>query len=249
MPRSAAPTPLATSGRRTQARGHYQEAARHAERLDSVRLRIDAERDPRTVGVRRPSASFTGSESLTGSERRVAELAARGHTNTEISHLLQVTRRTVESHLTRSYTKLGINAAGTSCGRLCAGWRRTRDTGRLTPGPQPRPASLGLSFRAAPAPAGRVTLPHRVSDICHEAVRGIDFSRPPAGARRRCAGGSHRGACGAAKPWPPGLRRTASPGNSVPRGFRAAGFAKTMPTTKRDHPMMTRHATSDSAPG
>lgn len=100
---------LAASGRRTQAREHYQEAARHAERLGSVRLRTDAERDLRTVGVRRPSASFTGSESLTGSERRVAELAARGHTNTEISHLLQVTRRTVESHLTRSYSKLGIN--------------------------------------------------------------------------------------------------------------------------------------------
>ncbi|MFE9888509.1 AAA family ATPase [Streptomyces scopuliridis] len=100
---------LAASGRRTRAREHYQEAARHAERLGSVRLRIDAERDLRTVGVRRPSASFTGSESLTGSELRVAELAARGHTNTEISHLLQVTRRTVESHLTRSYSKLGIN--------------------------------------------------------------------------------------------------------------------------------------------
>ncbi|MFE3143951.1 LuxR C-terminal-related transcriptional regulator [Streptomyces scopuliridis] len=100
---------LAASGWRTQAREHYQEAARLAERLGSVRLRIDAERDLRTVGVRRPSASFTGSESLTGSERRVAELAARGHTNTEISHLLQVTRRTVESHLTRSYSKLGIN--------------------------------------------------------------------------------------------------------------------------------------------
>ncbi|MEU6611472.1 helix-turn-helix transcriptional regulator [Streptomyces shenzhenensis] len=128
-----------------------------------MRLRIDAERDLRTVGVRRPSASFTGSESLTGSERRVAELAARGHTNTEISHLLQVTRRTVESHLTRSYSKLGINAAGTSCGRLCAGWRRTRDTGRLTPGPQPRPASLGPVFQgcarargAGHAPASRI---------------------------------------------------------------------------------------------
>ncbi|MFE4540488.1 LuxR C-terminal-related transcriptional regulator [Streptomyces scopuliridis] len=100
---------LAASGRRTQAREHCQEATCHAERLGSVRLRTDAERDLRTVGVRRPSASFTGSESLTGCERRVAELAARGHTNTEISHLLQVTRRTVESHLTRGCSELGIN--------------------------------------------------------------------------------------------------------------------------------------------
>lgn len=100
---------LAASGRRTQARECYRDAALLAERLGSVRLRSDAGMDLRSVGVRRPSASFTGVESLTGSERRVAELAARGHTNTEISHLLQVTRRTVESHLTRSYGKLGVN--------------------------------------------------------------------------------------------------------------------------------------------
>ncbi|MEV5807202.1 AAA family ATPase [Streptomyces parvulus] len=104
---------LASAGRRTDARTHYHEAARRAEQLGSVRLRVDAERDLRTVGVRRPSALLTGSESLTGSERRVSELAAEGRTNTEISNLLQITRRTVESHLTRSYRKLGIQGRDT----------------------------------------------------------------------------------------------------------------------------------------
>ncbi|WP_436942857.1 helix-turn-helix transcriptional regulator [Streptomyces sp. SudanB66_2053] len=112
---------LAAAGRRAHARKHYQEAARQAEKLGSIRLRIDAERDLRTVGVRHPSALLTGSQSLTGSERRVAELAAAGHTNTEISNLLQITRRTVESHLTRTYRKLGIQGRDSLRAALQAG--------------------------------------------------------------------------------------------------------------------------------
>ena len=50
-----------------------------------------------------------GLESLTPSERRVAELAAAGHTNREIAQLLFVTVKTVEYHLGNAYRKLGIN--------------------------------------------------------------------------------------------------------------------------------------------
>lgn len=45
---------------------------------------------------------------LSDSERRVAELAATGHTNREISALLYITVSTVEQHLTRVYRKLGV---------------------------------------------------------------------------------------------------------------------------------------------
>ena len=45
-------------------------------------------------------------------ERRIAELAAEGRTNTEISALLHVARRTVETHLTSAYRKLGIRRRG-----------------------------------------------------------------------------------------------------------------------------------------
>ncbi|MFJ4753867.1 AAA family ATPase [Streptomyces sp. NPDC088763] len=45
---------------------------------------------------------------LSEAERRVAELAALGHTNREISQMLYITVSTVEQHLTRVYRKLGI---------------------------------------------------------------------------------------------------------------------------------------------
>jgi DNA-binding CsgD family transcriptional regulator len=46
--------------------------------------------------------------SLTPSERRVAQLAARGLANREIAQALFVTVKTVESHLGHVYAKLGI---------------------------------------------------------------------------------------------------------------------------------------------
>jgi DNA-binding CsgD family transcriptional regulator len=42
-------------------------------------------------------------DSLTPAEHRVAALAARGHSNTEIAQQLYVTRRTVETHLTHTF--------------------------------------------------------------------------------------------------------------------------------------------------
>lgn len=45
---------------------------------------------------------------LSPSERRVAELAARGHTNREIANTLFITVSTVEQHLTRVYRKLRV---------------------------------------------------------------------------------------------------------------------------------------------
>jgi DNA-binding CsgD family transcriptional regulator len=51
---------------------------------------------------------FSGAESLTASERRVAQMAAGGATNREIAEQLFVTTKTVENHLTRVYSKLEI---------------------------------------------------------------------------------------------------------------------------------------------
>ncbi|GAA4016661.1 hypothetical protein GCM10022247_44780 [Allokutzneria multivorans] len=48
--------------------------------------------------------------SLTSSERRVAELAAHGYTNREISRHLYITVSTVEQHLTRVYRKLNVGS-------------------------------------------------------------------------------------------------------------------------------------------
>jgi DNA-binding CsgD family transcriptional regulator len=51
-------------------------------------------------------------EQLTASERRVAELAAEGHSNPEIAQALFVTRKTVETHLGHVYRKLDISGRG-----------------------------------------------------------------------------------------------------------------------------------------
>ena len=47
-------------------------------------------------------------DSLTPSERRVAQMAADGGTNREIAQALFVTQKTVEVHLSSVYRKLDI---------------------------------------------------------------------------------------------------------------------------------------------
>ncbi|MFE7901076.1 LuxR C-terminal-related transcriptional regulator [Streptomyces sp. NPDC057424] len=99
---------LTAAGERARARECLRTAAQRAERLGAVRLRTLAEEALREGGARRPATARTGSGSLTGSELRIARLAADGRTNTEIAGLLHLARRTVETHLTSTYRKLGI---------------------------------------------------------------------------------------------------------------------------------------------
>ncbi|MFE7765414.1 AAA family ATPase [Streptomyces sp. NPDC057438] len=99
---------LAAAGERARARDAFREAAEHAERLGARRLRAVAEEALREGGARRPATALTGPSALTAAERRIAELAAQSHTNTEIAQLLHLARRTVETHLTSTYRKLGI---------------------------------------------------------------------------------------------------------------------------------------------
>ena len=58
--------------------------------------------------VHRPTAS--GIDSLTPSERRIADLAAGGASNPEIAQALFVTVKTVEMHLGNAYRKLDISS-------------------------------------------------------------------------------------------------------------------------------------------
>ncbi|EKX62093.1 helix-turn-helix transcriptional regulator [Streptomyces ipomoeae] len=99
---------LTAAGERTRARDALREAAERAERLGAVRMRSMAEEALREGGARRTATAMTGPESLTDAERRIAALAAQGRTNTEIAGLLHLARRTVETHLTSAYRKLGI---------------------------------------------------------------------------------------------------------------------------------------------
>ncbi len=52
----------------------------------------------------------TRSEGLTPAEQRVANLVANGRTNAEVAAALFLSERTVASHLTRVYAKLGVRS-------------------------------------------------------------------------------------------------------------------------------------------
>jgi DNA-binding NarL/FixJ family response regulator len=66
-------------------------------------------REELTVAGARPRRdALRGRDALTSSELRVARMAAGGATNRQIAEALFITLRTVETHLTSSYAKLGI---------------------------------------------------------------------------------------------------------------------------------------------
>ncbi|MGW6732386.1 AAA family ATPase [Streptomyces sp. NPDC055013] len=111
---------LTASGESSRARDVLREAAGLAERLGAIRLRDLAEEALRAGGARRP-ATRTGAASLTDSERRIAELAVGGRTNAEIADLLHLARRTVETHLTHCYRKLGIHRRSALSAALSGG--------------------------------------------------------------------------------------------------------------------------------
>jgi DNA-binding NarL/FixJ family response regulator len=60
------------------------------------------------AGARPRRSACSGVDALTAAERRVATLAADGCGNREIAQQLFVTRRTVETHLTHTFQKLGV---------------------------------------------------------------------------------------------------------------------------------------------
>jgi DNA-binding CsgD family transcriptional regulator len=62
----------------------------------------------------------TRAEGLTPAERRVAELVADGRTNAEVAAALFLSERTVSSHLTRVYGKLGVRSRTELARRLAA---------------------------------------------------------------------------------------------------------------------------------
>jgi DNA-binding NarL/FixJ family response regulator len=58
----------------------------------------------------RPSAAPCPSELLSAQEWRIARLVAYGSTNAEIAASLSVSPKTVESHLTRTFRRLGVRS-------------------------------------------------------------------------------------------------------------------------------------------
>jgi DNA-binding CsgD family transcriptional regulator/RecA/RadA recombinase len=101
---------LRRGNRRAHARDHLRRAVELATICGATPLAARAETELLATGARPRRIALSGVESLTPSERRVAELAAEGPTNREIAQALFITAKTVEVHLSRVYRKLGISS-------------------------------------------------------------------------------------------------------------------------------------------
>jgi DNA-binding NarL/FixJ family response regulator len=103
-------TALRQAGRRTDARVPLREAFDLARRCGAARLAKRANAELEATGEKVRRYAPIGVESLTPSERRVADLAASGMTNRQIAQSLFVTLKTVEAHLSNAYGKLDIGS-------------------------------------------------------------------------------------------------------------------------------------------
>ncbi|MDQ3722749.1 MAG: AAA family ATPase [Actinomycetota bacterium] len=81
-----------------------------ATRCGATKLRDRARSELLAAGGRPRRAFLTGPEALTPSELRVARLAAQNLINRDIAQTLFITEKTVESHLGRTYAKLGLTS-------------------------------------------------------------------------------------------------------------------------------------------
>jgi DNA-binding NarL/FixJ family response regulator len=103
---------LRRAGERAAAREQLAEALDLAARCGATPLVTRVREELNAVGARPRREWRRGVEALTPSELRVARLAAEGRSNREIAHELYVTLKTVEGHLARAYSKLGISGRG-----------------------------------------------------------------------------------------------------------------------------------------
>jgi DNA-binding CsgD family transcriptional regulator len=101
---------LRRRNRRTEARELLREALDAAHRVGARPLGEYAETELRATGARPRRVVLTGLDSLTASERRIAEFASQGLSNREIAQMLFITTRTVEGHLTSVFRKLRIDS-------------------------------------------------------------------------------------------------------------------------------------------
>ena len=99
---------LRRTGHRADAREPLREGYELARECAARALAEDARHHLAASGVRIRRARLSGAESLTPSERRIADMATEGRSNAEIAQALFVTVKTVEMHLTHIYRKLQI---------------------------------------------------------------------------------------------------------------------------------------------
>ncbi len=104
----------AEAGDRTRARRELSEAAQIFQDCGARTLQAQAVREQRRIGVRVPvrggRGRTEGPHGLSRRELEVATLVAEGHTNQQIAQKLVLSIRTVETHLSHVFTKLGVTS-------------------------------------------------------------------------------------------------------------------------------------------
>jgi len=98
------------AGERSAAREPLRASLDLAVAAGAARLAEHAGTELSASGARPRRSRVTGRDALTPSELRVARLAAEGRTNNEIAQHLFVTPKTVDTHLSHVYAKLGISS-------------------------------------------------------------------------------------------------------------------------------------------
>jgi DNA-binding CsgD family transcriptional regulator len=101
---------LRRAGQRAESREILRAALDLAHRCGALALTERARTELAAAGGRPRRLVLSGLDSLTPSERRVAQLAADGLSNRDIAQNLFITARTVEGHLTHAYQKLAITS-------------------------------------------------------------------------------------------------------------------------------------------
>jgi DNA-binding CsgD family transcriptional regulator len=99
---------LRRDGCRSAAREPLAEGLDLAARCGARPLAARVREELKATGARPRREWRTGLEALSPRELRVVQMAAEGRTNREIAYELYVTLKTIEGHLARAYTKLGI---------------------------------------------------------------------------------------------------------------------------------------------
>jgi DNA-binding CsgD family transcriptional regulator len=101
---------LRREGQRAGARHQLRAALQMFRDMGAEAFAERAERELQATGERVPKRRGEAKEQLTSQEAQISRLARDGHSNPEIAAKLFISPRTVEYHMTKVFTKLGISS-------------------------------------------------------------------------------------------------------------------------------------------